>query len=275
MKVTVIISFYNKVNVLKLLIAGFERQTFEDFEIIIADDGSKKEVVGEVKDLIENSSLNISHLWHEDNGWRKNMILNKAIVQASGEYLIFVDGDCIPEKHFIADHYANRKHDILLTGRRVKLGKKISEALTVSKVRSGYLDRRFFSEVVWDALFGESKHIEKGYRFYGLVRQVYPRKNEKREVLGCNFSLFRKDMLSINGFDERYQGPGIGEDNDIDLRFTNSGGEVKFFKFGAIQYHVYHPVLSRYDRNNNLKIFKENKEKAVSATSHGIKLTSK
>ncbi|MGB3465922.1 MAG: glycosyltransferase [Cyclobacteriaceae bacterium] len=273
MKVTVIISFYNKIDVLKLLIAGFERQSFEDFEIIVADDGSKKEVVKELNMLIATSGIQIRHVWHDDNGWRKNTILNKAILESSGDYLIFVDGDCIPHRHFVADHYRNRRAGTLLTGRRVKLSEKISQRLTIAKVKSGYLDRRPFGEVVWDSLFGKSKHIEKGFRLFGLLKQTYPRKNKNREVLGCNFSLSKADFLSINGFDERYLGPGIGEDNDIDLRFTNHGGKVMFFKLGAIQYHVYHRVISRYDRSNNLRIFNENKKMNLGPTKYGIKST--
>lgn len=271
MKVSVIISFYNKIEILKLLIEGFERQSFNDFEIIIADDGSKPEVVESINKLINSASISIKHIWHEDNGWQKNIILNKAVLNTTGEYLIFVDGDCIPHRHFVKDHHENRISNTILTGRRVKLSEKVSQKLTVNKVSSGFLDRRFFSSVLLDSLFGKTKQIEKGFRIFGLCKQVYARNNPKREVLGCNFSLFKKDLLLINGFDERYLGPGIGEDIDIDLRFCNNGGEVKLFKFGAIQYHVYHPLLSRYDKKNNLKIFKENKELNIKGTNFGIK----
>lgn len=271
MSVSVIISFYNKIEVLKLLLAGFDRQSFEDFEVIIADDGSKEEVVAEINQLKSVYSFELKHEWHPDDGWQKNIILNKAIEASQGEYLIFVDGDCIPHQHFVKDHYQNRESRVLLTGRRVKLSEKISKQLTADEVGVGKLDRRFFSAVVLDSFFGKTKHIEKGYRLGGLVPQVKPRVNPKREVLGCNFSLHKSDMLGINGFDERYKGPGIGEDIDIDLRFTNGGGEIRLFKFGAIQYHVYHPVLSRYDKKNNIKILEENKSNHVIATPYGLK----
>ena len=224
----------------------------------------------EINRISYDYSYPLRHIWHEDNGWQKNIILNKAVEAADGQYLIFVDGDCIPEKHFVEDHYRNRAENTLLTGRRVKLSEKISVTLTTQRVSSGFLDRRLFSAVSNDALFGETKHIEKGFRFGGLINQVILRSNPKREVLGCNFSLHKKDLLGINGFDERYKGPGIGEDIDIDLRFTNNGGHIKLFKFGAIQYHVYHPILNRYDKANNLKIFEENKTNQVTATQYGI-----
>lgn len=271
MKVSVIISFYNKIEVLKLLLAGFERQSFTDFEIVIADDGSKIEVVEVLSELITKSKVKINHVWQEDNGWQKNIILNKALLAARGEYLIFVDGDCIPHKHFVRDHYKNSKKHVILTGRRVKLSEKISDSLTTKSISSGSLDKRFFSSIVMDFMFGDTKHMEKGFRLWGLIPQVTKRNNPKREVLGCNFSIFKNDLLAINGFDERFAGPGIGEDIDIDLRFCNNGGKVMLFKFGAIQYHVYHPILSRYDKKNNMRIFEENKSLNVTATNFGIK----
>lgn len=271
MKVSVIISFYNKIEVLKLLLAGFERQSFKDFEIVIADDGSKSEVFEEIKGIMDQSGVPINHVWHEDNGWQKNIILNKAIIATKGEYLIFVDGDCIPHKHYVGDHYHNRKEGVILTGRRVKLSEKISKDLTTKSVLSGSLDKRLLSPVVFDSFFGKTKHIEKGFRLWGLIPMVYERKNPSRQVLGCNFSLFKNDLLAINGFDERYSGPGIGEDIDIDMRFCNNGGEIMLFKLGAIQYHVYHPLLSRYNKENNSKIFEENKELNIKATNFGIK----
>ena len=270
MKVSVIISFYNKINVLKLLLAGFARQSFKDFEVIIADDGSGDEVVAEINRLKSVYPFDLKHVWHPDNGWQKNTILNRAIASSNADYLIFVDGDCIPHRHFVKDHYLNRQGRVLLTGRRVKLSEKISADLTSRDIANGKLDQRFFSDIVMDFLFGQTKHLEKGFRLGGLVPQVKKRTNPKREVLGCNFSINKEDMVRINGFDERYKGPGIGEDIDIDLRFTNDGGEVKLFKFGAIQYHVYHPVLNRYDKQNNLKIIEENKRSKVTATQYGL-----
>ena len=95
---SVIISFYNKIDYLKAVLAGFERQTHKEFEILIADDGSKASVVDEVKKIIATSPLTIKHVWHADNGWQKNKILNRAIKRSKYAYLIFIDGDCIPHK---------------------------------------------------------------------------------------------------------------------------------------------------------------------------------
>ena len=102
--ISLIVSFYNKVELLKLIFAALEVQTYHNFEVIIADDGSKPEVVEEITRIKSDYFFAIKHIWHEDKGWQKNIILNQAVTASEGEYLIFIDGDCIPEKHFIQEH---------------------------------------------------------------------------------------------------------------------------------------------------------------------------
>lgn len=125
MKATLIISFYNKIDYLKLVLAGMERQSSNEFEIIIADDGSREEVVRELKEIMDRSSLAIKHVWQEDKGFRKCRILNKSICEAKTDYLIFIDGDCVPHKEFVREHIENRSKGVCLAGRRVNLSKKL------------------------------------------------------------------------------------------------------------------------------------------------------
>ena len=101
---SVIISFYNKINYLKLVLAGFVNQSSKNFEIIIADDGSERQVVSELEQHSVYLPFQIKHVWHEDKGFRKNKILNRAVAASNSDYLIFVDGDCIPHKKFVEDH---------------------------------------------------------------------------------------------------------------------------------------------------------------------------
>ncbi|MBS0001406.1 MAG: glycosyltransferase, partial [Cyclobacteriaceae bacterium] len=121
MKASIIIAFYNKIRYLELVLAGFERQTEKDFELIIADDGSGKEVVAGIKKLIQLSDMKISHIWHEDKGWRKNIIMNQAVRQAASGDLICIDGECIPHRNFIRENIRNRQSGIILSGRRINL----------------------------------------------------------------------------------------------------------------------------------------------------------
>ena len=269
MKVSVIIAFYNKIDFLKKVLAGFENQVFRDFELVIADDGSKASVVEALNDYMQNSSLKIQHIWHEDQGWRKNMILNKAIVASNGEYIIFIDGDCIPHRYFIQDHFKLREPGVLLAGRRVRLSDKISKSLSNDKIRTGWLDKHIYTTIFLDSLFGKTIQVEKGIRLAFLnnkVKRGYP----IRDVLGCNFSVHKEELLAINGFDERYAGPGVGEDTDIDLRYENAGYEVKLLRYSAVQYHIWHPTVPRSTHSKNMEIYHENKKNQVSDTPYGI-----
>jgi len=271
MKVSVIISFYNKVNFLKLVIAGFERQNFKEFELIISDDGSNSQSVSAVKGIIASSHLKIRHVWHADNGWRKNIILNKSIKASEGEYLIFVDGDCIPHKNFVSDHYNYREENIALTGRRVKFSEEVSNQLTPANVVNGWIEKKFFTSILKDTIFGDTKHFEKGLSLNNpLVKNNVRRENTNKQILGCNFSIFKSTLLALNGFDERYLGPCVGEDIDIDVRLLNMGGTVKLLRYCAIQYHIYHPLLSRKSVEENEKILALNQKENISYTQFGI-----
>jgi glycosyltransferase involved in cell wall biosynthesis len=266
-KVTVIISFFNKIDYLSLVLAGFARQTFKEFEIIIADDGSKQEVVAGLKAYLSGLPLQVKHVWHEDIGFRKNKILNEAIIASSADYLVFIDGDCVPHKDFVKDHFINRKPGRILAGRRVNLSEAITRTITIDKIQEGFPDLVDFSKIVWDAFAGESTHVEKGLRL-PLVNKLIKKKN--KTVLGCNFSLFKTDLLAVNGFDERYTAPCVGEDTDVEYRLRKNGIKVDSLNFAGIQYHLYHKRLSRNHEKMNVEILNDSMKRNIIYTPYGI-----
>ena len=265
---SLIISFYNNIDFLKLTLAGFERQTYNDFEIIIADDGSSNEIVEKLNLIIQNSDLDIKHVWHKDEGWRKNIILNKAIIKSNSDYLIFIDGDCIPHKSFIEEHVLNKRKGYFLAGRRVNLSKYISNKLTNEKILDGYLEKRYLLLSFLLKVINKGTHIENGV--YIKSKFIRKRINQKdKGILGSNFSLFKEDLLAVNGFDERYIHPAAGEDTDLEYRLRNYGIKCKTVKHLAIQYHLFHKKLKR--NKENLIILNENIRNKVTYTPFGIK----
>jgi len=265
-KVTVIAAFYKKINYLRLVLAGFERQTEQNFELVIADDGSREEVVNEIKKISTNYSLSLKHIWHEDKGFRKNKILNKAITESKSDYLIFIDADCIPHRGFVEGHLNSTQRNVLLTGRRVNLSQKISDQLTEENVRSGFLEKNLFG-LITDGLFGDSIDVEKGFYFRNkLILKFFNRKN--RGILGCNFSLYKEDLFKVNGFDERYENPSIGEDSDLQFRLELLGVKTKSINHAAVQYHLYHKLQERLDKN--LRMFDKVKKQKVAFTPFGL-----
>jgi cellulose synthase/poly-beta-1,6-N-acetylglucosamine synthase-like glycosyltransferase len=206
-------------------------------------------------------------MWHKDKGWQKNIILNKAIVAASSEYAIFIDGDCIPHRHFIKEHLLAKEKNLVLTGRRVLLSERISEFLTVNKVRRGFLERMLLPWMILEQLFGNGQFVENA--IYFKWKWIRKRINKKdRGLLGSNFSIHKVDLLAINGFDERYLSPYIGEDTDLEYRLRLTGCRFKHLKHLAIQYHYFHPRLEFND--SNYSIFNDNKQRGTAYTPFGI-----
>ena len=239
-KLSLVIAVYNKPEHLRLVLAGCARQSFTDFEIIIADDGSGPEIKKVVEEAKPNMSNQIVHLWHEDLGWRKNIMLNNGIRAARGEQIVFIDGDCIPGKDFMLDHWNEREPNRVLLGRRVETSERWSTALTVEKVQVGEFERYGFHEWM-DGLLGRSLRVEDGIRIRSrLLRTILLR--NVHGMLGSNFSAAKKDLEAVNGLDEEYTGPGCGEDSDIQYRLSLIGVTGKSLRNLAIQYHIHHPL---------------------------------
>lgn len=264
---TVIIAFYNKVRFLDLVLAGLARQSVQNFEVIIADDGSTAENVAAIKELFKKYSYPIKHLWHEDNGFRKNIMLNKCILAAAGDTLIFVDGDCIPHQCFVEEHLSSTRLGFCSTGRRVNLSAAMSDSLIPESVKDGVLER---SNIVmfFDGLNGRGNHSGQGiYIKIPILRKFI---NQKvRGVLGSNFSATKADLLAVNGFDERYIHPSVGEDTDIEYRLHLHGVKTQSLINVAVQYHLYHKELPR--EKVNFALFEETKKRGTAVTPFGIR----
>ncbi len=268
--VSLIISFYNKIELLKFIFAALERQTYRNFEVIIADDGSIPEVVAEIERLKSNYFFSIKHVWHEDSGWQKNKILNKAIVSTEGEYLIFIDGDCIPHQRFIQEHVENRAENQVISGRRILLTEKISKSLDLKKIQNGYLDFLVGFPLFFQTVFGRKKtFMEDMIRIRNPFLRRLILKDRRRYLLGCNYSIWKTDLLKVNGFDERFVHPGTGEDTDLEERLARIAVFCISKKHLITIFH-YHHVHFDTDNKPNKKLYEENNSNKVTYTPHGI-----
>lgn len=258
-RLSLIISVYNKARELEFVLAACARQSFSEFEVIIADDGSGPDVRSVVDEARSRSPFPITHLCHEDHGWRKNAALNNAIRASMAEYLVFIDGDCLPSRHFLTDHWNEHEPDRVLLGRRVETSERWSRELTLEKVRDGSFEKYGWMEW-YDGLMGKSMRVEDGIRITSrLLRTVLLR--NVRGMLGSNFSVEKRHLVAINGFDERYEGPGCGEDSDIQYRLSLIGVTGKSMRNLAVQYHIWHPATktsqASWDRFDRVKKTRE------------------
>ena len=237
--ISLVIATYNKPENLRLVLAAVARQSFSNFEVITADDGSDPQIRQVITESRRRYRIPMVHLWHADLGWRKNTMLNNAIRIARSAYLVFTDGDCLPSRKFLQDHWEERENGRVLFGRRVETSRRWSSELSLKKIESGEFEKLGWREFA-DALSRNSLRLEDGIRMpHRFVRRILLR--TARGMLGSNFSVSRSDLIRINGFDELYRGPGCGEDSDVQYRLSLLGVTGKSLRNLAIQFHIWHP----------------------------------
>lgn len=257
MNITIIISVYKNVNALKLVLDSILNQSHKVDEIIVSEDGNSPIM----KEFI--SALHISNLVHltqEDLGWRKNIALNNSIRTARGDYLVFIDGDVVLHKRFIEGHMYCAKPKRVCAGKRVELGQSYSEKLFNEQITIDTLANSFIRRVI--SLHQDKvRHYEDGIYISpkGYLYNNFIQKKHINYLIGCNFSCFKRDMESINGFDEDYKHPAIGEDVDINWRFRADGTEVISCRNIANVYHLWHKKgFGSAEGEINNKILKAN-----------------
>lgn len=266
---SVIVSVYNDIRWLELILAGLGRQQADDFEVVVADDGSTEALAEAVERARQRYAFPIRHVWHADRGWRKNAILNRAAANARGEYLIFIDGDCVPHPRFIAEHRLLRAPGQIAAGRRAQLPPGVSEALTPEGIGRGMFHRFLFWRTLWNDLFFSPRC---GAEYFVRITPKWLRRAMKERthgVLGCNMGIYKADLLRVNGFDERFEMPYIGEDTDLEARLRRVGIRVRVYNHIATLYHKWHRSQPRELTVNRL-IFEENNRLEIGFTPYGI-----
>jgi glycosyltransferase involved in cell wall biosynthesis len=236
-RASIIISIYNNIDALRLILHALSLQSEKDFEIIVSEDGESPRV-REFIDTIKADFPNLIHNTQADEGFRKNTALNRAILAAHAEYLIFIDGDCVPHPHFIASHVNNASRGQVCSGRRAEFGKRLSRfILQRPQWFSALINPIVYSALTVPGLLDGAKNYEAGLYSKFLHRRT---QHKQPGILGCNFSAYRQDLLRVNGFNEDYTSPAIGEDADLEWRLRQLGVTVKNIKFLAPVYHLYH-----------------------------------
>lgn len=230
--VSVILATYNDAGILEWSLAAFARQSFREFELILADDGSSENYEPMLRKWAPRFAHEIVHAWHERREFRKTRIQNRAVSVARAERLIFVDIDCLPQKNFVRNHSRLLKPGVALTGRRVHIRKEILPPVEVVYERGLGLGA---GKLIAEWLKGRARVIE-----HGLELPIFY-ESQNNGILGCNFSISKEDFEVVNGFNEEFLGRG-GEDTDIDLRLRRNGVRVRCLRNQLIEYHLMHEV---------------------------------
>lgn len=231
--ISLIIAVYNKPNFLEKIFYSLANQKFTNFEILIADDGSTNEIKQVIKKHRPRFTFQIQHVWQPDNDFRKTIIINKTIEQVQGDYLVFIDGDCILHHLFLKQHYNHRKRKRILAGRRIMLDSKLTDKIKNYQIADRTIEKPSF----W---WNNSKNKSRKHGFF--LPMLYYIKNifkNNYSIVGCNFSVHKEDFIAINGYDESIIGRGM-EDDNLTARFLKAGMQIQSVAPIALQYHLYH-----------------------------------
>ncbi|NQZ44837.1 MAG: glycosyltransferase family 2 protein [Flavobacteriaceae bacterium] len=234
-KISVIVSTYNAEDWLEKVLWGFHCQLFKNFEVIVADDGSGPATKELIDAMAAKVGYRLIHVWQEDDGFQKSRILNKAIMACNAEYIIMTDGDCIPREDFVEVHYINKAKGYFISGGYYMLPMNVSKQITLADIEAqNCFDIHWLKEKGIPKTFKNNKLTAKG--FISFVLNTFTPTNASWN--GHNSSGWKKDILNVNGFDERMQYGG--QDRELGERLFNFGLKSKQLRYSAVCVHLDH-----------------------------------
>jgi len=267
MKASVIFTTYNHPQWLKKVLWGFAAQSTRDFEIIVADDGSDSETKDVIADFSKENNIPLKHIWHEDTGYQKCQILNKAILASESDYLIFTDGDCIPNPDFVKNHINLSERNKFLSGGYFKLPMSVSKKITIHDILNKNVTK-------------PSWLLRNGVPFTFRLSKLYshPLLSAILDILtttratwnGHSASTWKNLILKTNGFDERMKYGG--QDREFGERLVNMGIKGKQVRYRCSCVHLDHArnYANPEGKKFNRKIREETYKNKITRTKHGI-----
>ncbi len=234
MNASVIVTTYNRPEALRKVLNGLAHQTRPPGELLVADDGSTDDTRACIQGLRPALPFPLAHVWHPDEGFRAAKIRNDAIRRAQEAYIILLDGDCIPNRHFVADHLKLARQGRFLQGKRVLVEQKSVDRFDWPQANSA---KALFGHLIGGGL-GNPHHV---IRCPWLPAFPSPGLSGTRS---CNMGIYKADLLAVNGFNEDFVGWGR-EDSELAVRLTNYGLKRRTHPFMAICYHLWHAENDR------------------------------
>jgi glycosyltransferase involved in cell wall biosynthesis len=265
--ISVVITTYNRPDALEAVVRACFMQDDKNFEIIIADDGSTANTLSCVERLGAAAPVPLRHVWQPDLGFRAAMARNRGTLAAHGEYIVFLDGDCIPQRDFVARHRALSQPGCLVSGSRILM----SEALT-RRVLEKNIDlpaTSLATRLRW-RLAGDLNKTPQalGLRWPDLGRTR--RRFSWRRIKSCNLGVWRSDLDKVNGFDESFVGWGY-EDSDLVLRLFHAGVARKDGALATEVFHLWHREAQRDQESSNRAVVLARADSRITQAVKGLR----
>jgi glycosyltransferase involved in cell wall biosynthesis len=264
--ISVVITTYNRPDALAAVVEGCFAQDDKDFEIIIADDGSTANTRDCIDRLRERAPMPLRHVWQPDEGFRAAMARNRGTLAASGDYIIFLDGDCVPQRDFIARHRALARPGFLVSGSRILLSAALTARVLEQHIDLGALP--LADKLRYRASGDINKVLQLLLRLpdAGRVRRRF----SWRRIKSCNLGVWRADLERVNGFDESFTGWGH-EDSDLVVRLFHAGVMRKDGAFATEVFHLWHREAQRDQESSNKRLVLERAENKTTQAVKGLK----
>lgn len=240
MKISFIVLTYNRADALLAVLRALARQCNADHEVLVADDGSNAEQVNFFRQNCPDFKCSIRHVWHPDTGFTASRARNLGAYHSTGDYLVFLDGDCVPGPSFVKAHTALAEKSCFVNGSRVLLSERLTQRVVRREI--DLLDQ---SLAFWTtARFrGDSNKL---LHLIGWPASLFrlQRDFKWKGIRSCNLAVWRQDFHAVNGFDETFQGWGH-EDADLVLRLSHCGVMRKNGFWATEVYHLWHREQQR------------------------------
>lgn len=259
MKTSIIVTTYNWESALKSALLSIAQQTVLPYEVIVADDGSKDSMRTMILGVAKDYPVILKHSWQADIGFRLARSRNLAIAAATGDYIIILDGDMVVNQHFIEDHIHAAKPGFYVQGSRILT----QPDFDADQLLREHKDPHFFSKGI-----ARRRHTLRIPWLANILLKV-SEGQKIAGVKGCNQGWWRKDLIAVNGYDERFIGWGR-EDNDILLRAYRMGLKRRDIRFAGLATHIYHRELHPEGVNPNDRWLNDNTQRNVIACEHGL-----
>ncbi|WP_229505003.1 glycosyltransferase family 2 protein [Massilia mucilaginosa] len=250
--ISIVIATYNRPDALEAVVQACFAQSDRQFEIIIADDGSGEPTRACVARLQQRATVPLLHVWQPDQGFRLAMARNQGILASRGEYIVLLDGDCIPQRDFVARHRALAQAGCMVTGSRILLDDAFTQRVLADK-------RDLHTLGLADKLALRARgHLNKALQLLvklpdlGRVRTRF----SWRRIKGCNMAAWRSDIDTVNGFDQSFEGWGH-EDADFVVRLHNAGIKRKDGAFATEVFHLWHRENARDEASSNRALVRQ------------------
>ncbi len=247
MRLTLIVTTYERPDALARVLQSVGEQSQVPDEIIVADDGSGEPTRELIQTFARHLPAPVQHVRQHHDGFRLARLRNLALAAASGDYLIFIDGDMVLHRDFLIDHRRAAKPKHYCQGLRIPLTPSATQAVLQGAEPPDWLQPGI-----------EGRRRLHALRLPSWQTALSTPGRWLLAIKGCNQGFWRKDLLDINGYDERFVGWG-SEDKDLCGRLERAGIRRRGLLAGALAYHLHHPPADRTRATDNRQWLQHNR----------------